>query len=282
MKSSNSRKARWGAIPYVIWMALFTVAPLILMVIYAFSNAEGSFTVEHFTGMADYVGIFTRSLGLAAVATVISLLIGYPIAYFISKEKPSTQRFLMMLIMVPMWINFLLRTYAWMSILENTGLLNNFFRSIGLLDLLGVDFIPMINTPGAVVLGMVYNYLPFMIMPIQSVIVKLDKSLVEAAQDLGCHSALVFRKVIFPLSLPGVLSGITMVFVPCVSTFIISDLLGGGKDMLLGDLIQMQFAGTAYNPYLGSAIALVMMVIVMICQTVMNRFGEGEEQAVML
>ena len=282
MKSSNSRKARWGAIPYVVWMALFTVAPLILIVIYAFSNAEGSFTVEHFTGMADYVGIFTRSLGLAAVATVISLLIGYPIAYFISKEKPSTQRFLMMLIMVPMWINFLLRTYAWMSILENTGLLNNFFRSIGLLDLLGVDFIPMINTPGAVVLGMVYNYLPFMIMPIQSVIVKLDKSLVEAAQDLGCHSALVFRKVIFPLSLPGVLSGITMVFVPCVSTFIISDLLGGGKDMLLGDLIQMQFAGTAYNPYLGSAIALVMMVIVMICQTVMNRFGEGEEQAVML
>ena len=282
MKSSNSRKARWGAIPYVIWMALFTVAPLILIVIYAFSNAEGSFTVEHFTGMADYVGIFTRSLGLAAVATVISLLIGYPIAYFISKEKPSTQRFLMMLIMVPMWINFLLRTYAWMSILENTGLLNNFFRSIGLLDLLGVDFIPMINTPGAVVLGMVYNYLPFMIMPIQSVIVKLDKSLVEAAQDLGCHSGLVFRKVIFPLSLPGVLSGITMVFVPCVSTFIISDLLGGGKDMLLGDLIQMQFAGTAYNPYLGSAIALVMMVIVMICQTVMNRFGEGEEQAVML
>ena len=282
MKSSNSRKARWGAIPYVVWMALFTVAPLILIVIYAFSNAEGSFTVEHFTGMADYVGIFTRSLGLAAVATVISLLIGYPIAYFISKEKPSTQRFLMMLIMVPMWINFLLRTYAWMSILENTGLLNNFFRSIGLLDLLGVDFIPMINTPGAVVLGMVYNYLPFMIMPIQSVIVKLDKSLVEAAQDLGCHSALVFRKVIFPLSLPGVLRGITMVFVPCVSTFIISDLLGGGKDMLLGDLIQMQFAGTAYNPYLGSAIALVMMVIVMICQTVMNRFGEGEEQAVML
>ncbi len=282
MKSANSRKARWGAIPYVVWMALFTVAPLILIVIYAFSNAEGSFTVEHFTGMADYVGIFTRSLGLAAVATVISLLIGYPIAYFISKEKPSTQRFLMMLIMVPMWINFLLRTYAWMSILENTGLLNNFFRSIGLLDLLGVDFIPMINTPGAVVLGMVYNYLPFMIMPIQSVIVKLDKNLIEAAQDLGCHSALVFRKVIFPLSLPGVLSGITMVFVPCVSTFIISDLLGGGKDMLLGDLIQMQFAGTAYNPYLGSAIALVMMVIVMICQAVMNRFGEGEEQAVML
>ena len=282
MKSSNSRKARWGAIPYVVWMALFTVVPLILIVIYAFSNAEGSFTVEHFTGMADYIGIFTRSLGLAAIATVISLLIGYPVAYFISKEKPSTQRFLMMLIMVPMWINFLLRTYAWMSILENTGLLNNFFRSIGLLDLLGVDFIPMINTPGAVVLGMVYNYLPFMIMPIQSVIVKLDKSLVEAAQDLGCHSALVFRKVIFPLSLPGVLSGITMVFVPCVSTFIISDLLGGGKDMLLGDLIQMQFAGTAYNPYLGSAIALVMMFIVMICQAVMNRFGEGEEQAVML
>jgi spermidine/putrescine transport system permease protein len=173
-------------------------------------------------------------------------------------------------------MSFLLRTLAWVGLLETTGIVNR------LLGLVGIGPVTMIGTPGAVVLGMVYNYLPFMIMPIQSVIVKLDKSLVEAAQDLGCHSALVFRKVIFPLSLPGVLSGITMVFVPCVSTFIISDLLGGGKDMLLGDLIQMQFAGTAYNPYLGSAIALVMMVIVMICQTVMNRFGEGEEQAVML
>lgn len=282
MRTTNSRKARLASVPYVVWMGLFTVAPLVLIVIYAFSSADGSFTLGNFSGMTDYVGVFSRSLGLAAIATVICLLIGYPIAYAISREKPSTQRFLMMLVMVPMWINFLLRTYAWMSILENTGLLNGFFKSIGLLDLLNVDFIPMINTPGAVVLGMVYNYLPFMILPIHSVIGKLDHSLVEAAQDLGGGSSVVFRKVIFPLSLPGVLSGITMVFVPSVSTFIISDLLGGGKDMLVGDLIQMQFAGAAYNPYLGSAIALVMMVLVMICTAVMNLFGEGEEQAVML
>lgn len=282
MRTTNSRKARLASVPYVVWMALFTVAPLILIVIYAFSATDGSFTLGNFSGMTAYVGVFSRSLGLAAIATVICLLIGYPIAYAISREKPSTQRFLMMLVMVPMWINFLLRTYAWMSILENTGLLNHFFDAIGLLDLLQVDYIPMINTPGAVVLGMVYNYLPFMIMPIHAVIVKLDHSLVEAAQDLGASSPQVFRKVVFPLSLPGVLSGITMVFVPSVSTFIISDLLGGGKDMLVGDLIQMQFAGAAYNPYLGSAIALVMMVLVMVCTAVMNRFGEGEEQAVML
>ena len=276
MKSSNSRKARWGAIPYVVWMALFTVAPLILIVIYAFSNAEGSFTVEHFTGMADYVGIFTRSLGLAAVATVISLLIGYPIAYFISKEKPSTQRFLMMLIMVPMWINFLLRTYAWMSILENNGFLNQF------LSLLGLPTVNIINTDTAVVLGMVYNFLPFMILPIFSVIEKLDAKYIEAAQDLGANKVQTFRRVIFPLSIPGIISGITMVFIPSVTTFAISKLLGGGMTLLLGDLIEMQFLGSAYNPHLGSAIALVMMVIVLVAMSIMNRFGEGEEGSVML
>ena len=187
----------------------------------------------------------------------------------------------MALIMLPMWMNFLLRTYAWMSILENTGLLNRFFSAIGLIDLvngiLGTNMthFNMINTPGAVVLGMVYNFLPFMILPIHSVIQKIDRNLIEAAQD-------VFTKVIFPLSLPGVLSGITMVFVPAVSTFAISKLLGGSKDLLLGDLIEIQFLGSAYNPHLGSAISLVMMLIVVICMVVMNRFGEGEETAVML
>ena len=194
----------------------------------------------------------------------------------------------MMLIMLPMWMNFLLRTYAWMSILENTGLLNRFFSAIGLIDLVNHLFgtnlthFTMINTSGAVVLGMVYNFLPFMILPIQSVLGKIDHNLIEAAQDLGSNSYQVFRKVIFPLSLPGVLSGITMVFVPSVSTFAISKLLGGGKDLLLGDLIEIQFLGSAYNPHLGSAISLVMMAIVMICMLIMNRFGEGEETAVML
>ena len=185
-------------------------------------------------------------------------------------------------------MNFLLRTYSWMSILENTGLLNRFFSAIGLIDLVnrlcGTDlaYFPMINTQGAVVLGMVYNYLPFMILPIYSVIEKMDGSLLEAARDLGANGAGVFRKVILPLSLPGVLSGVTMVFVPSVSTFAISRLLGGGTQMMLGDLIEQQFLGGAYNPHLGAAISLVMMVIVVVCMTVMNHFGEGEEQAVML
>ncbi len=270
------------AVPYVVWMALLVVAPIVLMVVYAFSSAEGGFTLENFTRMGDYLPVFTRSFELAVIATCVCLLIGYPVAYLMAKEGPRFQRLAMALIMLPMWMNFLLRTYAWMSILENNGLLNQFFKAIGLLDLLGVEYIPMIGTSGAVVLGMVYNYLPFMILPIYSVIVKLDNSLLEAARDLGASSLGVFRKVIFPLSLPGILSGVTMVFVPSVSTFAISRLLGGGKQMMLGDLIEQQFLGGAYDPYLGAAISVVMMVIVVVCMAVMNHFGEGEEQAVML
>ena len=251
----NNRLSRF-AIPYVIWMALFVVAPIIMVVIYAFSASVGGFTLDNFAKM--------------------------------SKEGPRFQRLAMVLIMLPMWMNFLLRTYSWMAILENNGLLNQLFRKIGLIalynNIFGTDisFFRMINTQGAVVLGMVYNYLPFMILPIYSVIVKLDHSLIEAARDLGANSVQVFRRVILPLSLPGVLSGITMVFVPSVSTFAISKMLGGGTEMLLGDLIEQQYMGGAYNPYLGAAISLVMMVIVVICMVVMNRFGEGEEQAVMM
>jgi len=181
-----------------------------------------------------------------------------------------------MLIMLPMWMNFLLRTYSWMSILENTGLLNRF------LGLFGIGPLEIINTPYAVIIGMVYNYLPFMVLPIYSVIVKIDRSLFEAAHDLGAKPVQVFRRVVLPMSLSGVLSGVTMVFVPSVSTFAISQLLGGSKDMLLGNLIEMQFRGGAYNPHLGSAIALVMMIVVIICMMIMNRFGEGEERTVIL
>ena len=276
------------AVPYVVWMALFVVAPIIMVVIYAFTTADFSLTGENFTGMGTYLSIFTRSFQLAIVATLVCLLIGYPLAYVMAREGPGFQRMATVLIMLPMWVNFLLRTYSWMAILENNGLLNQFFDAIGLFDLINglfgtdIQYFRMIRTQGAVVLGMVYNYLPFMILPIYSVIVKLDRSLLEAAQDLGANTATVFRKVIFPLSLPGILSGITMVFVPAVSTFAISRLLGGGTHMMLGDLIELQFLGGAYNPHLGSAIALVMMVIVIICMWVMNRFGEGEEQAVVL
>ena len=276
------------AAPYVGWMALFVVAPIVMVVVYAFTTAAFDPTLANFTGMGTYTSIFLRSFQLALVATVICLLIGYPLAYLMAKEGPGFQRMATVLIMLPMWVNFLLRTYAWMAILENNGLLNQFFDAIGLFDLINglfgtdIQYFRMIRTQGAVVLGMVYNYLPFMVLPIYSVIIKLDHSLLEAAQDLGASSAGVFRRVIFPLSLPGILSGVTMVFVPSVSTFAISQLLGGGTHMLLGNLIELQFLGGAYNPHLGSAIALVMMVIVIICMWIMNRFGEGEEQAVVL
>lgn len=269
-------KSRRFAIPYVIWMALFVVAPIVLMVIYAFTAADGGFALDNFASMGAYLDVFLRSFELALIATLICLLIGYPVAYFMAKEGPRFQRVAMALIMLPMWMNFLLRTYAWMSILENNGLINQF------LGLFGIGPLRLIRTQGAVVLGMVYNYLPFMILPIYSVIVKLDNSLLEAARDLGANTAGVFRKVIFPLSLPGILSGVTMVFVPSVSTFAISRLLGGGKQMMLGDLIEQQFLGGAYDPHLGAAISMVMMVIVVVCMVVMNHFGEGEEQAVML
>ena len=284
MKTKLSR----FSVPYVVWMGIFVVAPIIIMVIYAFSNGEGGFTWDNFAQMGAYGSVFLRSFKLALIATAVCLLVGYPVSYLLSREGASFQRIAMVLIMLPMWMNFLLRTYSWMTILENNGLLNQLFQKLGIIALYNnitgseIEYFSMIGTQGAVVLGMVYNYLPFMILPIYSVIVKLDGSLIEAARDLGADSVTVFRKVILPLSLPGVLSGITMVFVPSVSTFAISRMLGGGTELLLGDLIERQFLGGAYNPQLGAAISLVMMAVVVICMLVMNRFGEGEEQAVML
>ena len=276
------------AIPYVVWMAVFVIAPLLLIVVYAFTGKDGGITLSNFSNMGQYFPAFRHSFVLAVTATVICILIGYPLAYFLSKEGVLVRKVAMMLIMLPMWMNFLLRTYAWMSLLDDNGLINQFLSGIGFFRLINTLFgtdlacFHMINTQGAIVLGMVYNFLPFMIMPIFSVIDKIDPKVIEAAQDLGANSAMVFRKVIFPLSLPGVLSGVTMVFIPSVSTFALSRLLGGGKTLLLGDLIEMQFLGNAYNPHLGSAIALVMMVIVLVCMAVMNRFGEGEEGVAVL
>ena len=275
-------KLSWFAVPYVGWMALMVVVPILIMVVYAFTTAEFQGTLENFSEMGLYASVFLRSFRLALIATLVCLLIGYPVSCWMAHEGAGFQRVAMALIMLPMWMNFLLRTYSWMSILENNGLLNQLFRAVGLLDLLGVEYIPMIGTSGAVVLGMVYNYLPFMILPIYSVILKLDGSLLEAARDLGADSRRVFRRVILPLSLPGVLSGVTMVFVPSVSTFAISRLLGGGTQMMLGDLIELQFLGGSYDPHLGAAISMVMMAIVVVCMVVMNRFGEGEGEAVLL
>ena len=281
-------KNKWLAAPYVVWMAIFVVAPLILVVVFAFTGQDGSVTLDNFSNMGTYVPAFWHSFGLAIAATLICILIGYPLAYFLSREKLMVRKVAMMLIMLPMWMNFLLRTYAWMSILDDNGLINQFLSSIGFFNVwnaifgTNIQFFHMINTQGAIVLGMVYNFLPFMVLPIFSVIDKIDPKVIEAAQDLGASSSMVFRKVIFPLSLPGVLSGVTMVFIPSVSTFALSRLLGGGKTLLLGDLIEMQFLGNAYNPHLGSAIALVMMVIVLVMMAIMNRFGEGEEEVAVL
>ena len=267
-------KPKHFSIPYIVWMAVFVVAPIILVFIYAFTTPDGKITFGNFSEMGTFMPVFVRSFWLAFISTIICIIIGYPVAYILSKEGLRVQRLMIMLIMLPMWMNFLLRTYAWMSILENTGLLNR------LLSFIGLPQLQIINTQAAVIIGMVYNFLPFMVLPIYSVIVKIDRSLFEAAQDLGANPISVFRRVVIPMSLPGVLSGITMVFVPAVSTFVISQLLGGGMVMLLGDLIEMQFLGTAYNPQLGSAISLVMMVVVIVFMYVMNRFGGGEEKAV--
>ena len=280
--------SRLAAVPYIIWMAIFVIVPLFFIVGYAFTNAEGALTLENFSGLGVYASVFKNSFLQAAIATIVCLLIGYPFAYILTHEPPAVQKIAVLLIMLPMWMNFLLRTYAWMTILENNGFLNQFFNAIGLIDLLNntgiltTNYIPMINTSFAVVLGMIYNYLPFMILPIYTVMSGIDRRFIEAAQDLGANRMQVFRRLILPLSLPGVLSGVMMVFIPSVSTFAISRLLGGGLHWLLGDVIDMQFLGGTYNPHLGSAISLIMMIVVLICMGIMNRFGDGEDEAVLL
>lgn len=271
-------KSKAGAYPYAVWMALFILIPMVLVVYFAFTAKNGAFSLNNFIELfhSDYLSVFLRSFQLALLSTLICLVLGFPFAYILSKQPRHQQSIFMMLIMLPMWMNFLLRTYAWLTLLENNGLINK------ALSFLGLPALSIINTPYAVLLGMVYNYLPFMILPIYTVLVKLDQRLIEAAQDLGASSPYVFRKVVLPLSLPGVISGITMVFVPSVSTFVISKMLGGGTYALLGDLIDMQFMGAAYNPHLGAAISLIMMVVIFICMGVMSFFDDGEKDMVML
>ena len=279
--------------PYSLWALLFILVPLVFVAYYAFTDNNFQFTLENvqrfFTATSSvlqedgssaevhtYLLIFWRSLKLAVISTVICLVLAYPLAYIMARAKPRTQKIFLTIIMIPMWMNFLIRTYAWMTILQDTGIFNNF------LTLLHLPNVHIIGTEAAVVIGMVYDYIPYMILPLYSIMAKMDEKLIEAARDLGCNGLGVLRRVIWPLSLPGVISGVTMVLIPSVSTFVISRLLGGGKSLLLGDLIEMQFLGSAYNPHLGSAISLVMMVIVLVCMGIMNRFGEGEGEAVLL
>ncbi|MGN0450885.1 MAG: ABC transporter permease [Acutalibacteraceae bacterium] len=264
------------ASPYIVWSAIFIVVPLIIMVYFALTDSSGAFTLANLSGLGQYKKAFAISIIYAAAATVITLILAYPMAYFMTKLNVSSQRMLFMIVMIPMWMNFLIRTYSWITILANTGLINTFLTNIGLKPL------KLINTPGAVILGMVYDFIPYMILPIYSVMSKLDKSLLEAAEDLGSNSVTKFKKVIFPLSRPGVISGITMVFVPSVSTFYISQKLGGNKTMLIGDTIEYFFnLGPSYYN-IASAISLVLMVMILICLFIMNRFTDSEDGGVLM
>ncbi len=271
--SSRSLKAKLVASPYIVWSAIFVIAPLIFVAYYAFTDSSGAFTLENISELSKYTTTFLRSIWFGIVATIICLIIAFPLAYFISQKTEKVQRTLVLLVMLPMWMSFLIRTYSWMALLQDTGIINSFLVKIG------IDPVHMINTQGAVILGMVYNFLPFMITPIYSVMAKLDHSMIEACQDLGGNRLTCVRRCIIPMSMPGVVSGITMVFVPSVSTFYISQKLGGGSFDLIGDIIERQFQ-QSYNYNLGAAISFVLMILILICMAVMNRFTGDEEMAI--
>mgnify|MGYP000561566143 FL=1 len=256
--------------PYLLWSVLFIIVPLVMVVFYAFTDKTGAFTFSNIAQIKIYFPTILLSVLYGLAATVICVLIGYPFAYALSKHSINTQRTMVLLVMLPMWMNFLIRTYSLMTILGDSGVVNN------LLNALGLKSVHMINTGGAVIFGMVYNFLPYMILPIYTVLSKLDNSLVEAAHDLGSGRITTFRRVILPLSLPGLLSGITMVFVPCVSTFYITQKLGGGQIVLIGDVIESQFQ-SANNYHLGAALSFVLMILIFVCLGVMNYFDDGTQ-----
>ncbi len=279
MNKSDTRLKRIMTAPFSVWMAIFVIVPIGLVLYYAFTSSEGGFTLENIASIWEYRGTYLISIELALVATVICLLMAYPLAYSISKMKARRQQTMVLLVMLPMWMNFLIRTYAWMTILEDTGLINTFIKF--LLSLVGYEFegFTMINTNGAIVLGMVYNFLPYMVLPIYTVLTKIDRSVIEAARDLGAGGMDVFTRVILPQSVPGIISGITMVFVPAVSTFVISKLLGGGMTYLIGDIIENYFLGNTgeVNYNVGAALSLVLMVLILISMGIMNHFDEDAE-----
>ena len=262
--------------PYILWMLVFTLIPLGVVAYYALTDPDtGVFTWRNILELGAYLPVFGESILYSVVSALICLILGYPVAYYIAHRGQLAQKLLYMLVMLPMCMSFLLRTMAWVGLLQDTGLINR------LLMALGFEPISMIRTSGAVILGMVYNYLPYMILPLYATIVKIDHRLVEAAQDLGCNTMQVFGKVIFPLSMPGIVSGVTMVFVPAVSTFYISQKLGGPNTILIGDVIERQFK-QGNNPNLGAALSLVLMLLVFVCTGIMNKFADDEEGGVIV
>lgn len=268
-------KKKLLAAPHILWMILFTIIPAILILSYGFTYTDDSglhFTLDNFKRFIDpiYLNVLGRSVYLAFISTLVCLMLGYPMAMILAKSKVKTRNMMVLLLIIPMWMNFLLRTYAWMNILEKSGLLNK------LLTFLGLPTLDIMYTSGAVVLGMVYNFLPFMILPIYTVLSKIDNKLIEAAQDLGANKSTVFRKVTFPLSIPGVISGVTMVFMPAVTTFVISRLLGGGQYTLIGNLIEQQFL-TTLDWNFGSAISVVLLIVILISMAIMAKYDKDKE-----
>ena len=273
MKKSNSLLL---SAPYIVFMVIFTLIPLGVVGYYALTDpATGVFSLKNIQDLGMYLPVLGQSVGYSLISAMICLLLGYPVAYYIAHRTAVTQKFLYMLVMLPMCMSFLLRTLAWVGLLQDTGIINDF------LDAIGIGRLQLIRTPGAVVLGMVYNYLPYMILPLYATIVKIDGRLIEAAEDLGCTPVQTFLKVVMPLSVPGILSGVTMVFVPAVSTFYISQKLGGTDTVLIGDIIERQFK-QGNNPNLGAALSLVLMLLVFVCTGIMNRFGGDEEGSVVV
>jgi len=264
---------RIAASPYIVWSALFIIAPLLFVGYFALTDRNGSFTFENILSLPSYSGTFLMSLGFSLIATVVCFLIGYPLAYCMCQMKTRTRNILMTLIMLPMWISLLIRTYSLMALLDNGGLISSFLTS------LGFEKLTFIGTEGAVILGMIYDFLPYMVLPIYTSMSKLDKRYLEAAADLGCNNRQTLMKVILPLTTPGIISGVTMVFVPSISTFYISQKLGGGSFDLLGDVIERQFKN-AVTYHTGAAISLVMMVLILISLAVMNKFSDSGEDII--
>ena len=271
MKRKAPLSARIASAPYILWMIIFIVFPLILVAYYAFTDKNGNFTMSNITEISRYSDTFVRSIWFALIATLICLVIAYPLAYIMSKTTGNAQRTLMMIVMLPMWMNFLLRTLAWQTLLEKNGVINS------ILAFFHLPGISIINTPGAIILGMVYNFLPFMVLPIYNVLIKIDRDVINAARDLGANSVQTFLKVTLPLTTPGIVSGITMVFIPALTTFVISDLLGGSKILLIGNVIEQEFKQTN-NWNAGSALSTVLMIFIILSMVLMNKYdkdGEG-------
>ena len=264
------------ASPYLLWAAIFIIVPLLFVVYYSLVDANGAFTLEYVSQIGKYKDIMLNSIWLGFIATVISLVLAYPLAFIMERSNLNVQRTMMMLVMLPMWMNLLIRTYSLMILLQDTGIINS------ALSFLRLPNVHMINTQGAVVLGMIYNYIPYMILPLYSIMAKIDNGLIEAAEDLGANKLTVLRKIILPLSMPGIASGFTMVFVPSVSTFYISKKLGGNAFALIGDVIEMQFK-SSNNYNLGAALSLVLMFLILICMAIMNRFtGDDDDGGVLI